>query len=568
MPEKSSAPLDIEPWVEGPEIDEFTLTVNVMMWFVVPPLFAFFTWCSLWLMYYPATLVGGFYAKWAVRIGVGGAGFIIFLVCLSAPRFVLHSFQLNRLSARLRGFLLGAFPRHAPLVFFHTLFCVALLGAIAALGYYLFDLRGALAALASGLRRPAELFYNVAHGLYVISWRRLLALGYFYLLVFWLAEEIFFALRFEVSSARVEKVEGFQAARPAAPIARVAHLTDLHVTASDETSRVDGGPGGNAALRRALEELGRLKPEELTAVLITGDITDAGAPDEWRRFFEMAPAALLEKCVLVPGNHELNIPQGKGLRAAVEPQDQVERKFRAIRFVAAADRVQGARAFVADESAPDRPLRPLRDYLARHEETLQSFIDLARKGRLERKGDAKWKELRAAPYVVWDEIFPMVVEVPGTELRVLVLNSNDEGLDLLTNAYGLIGRSQLRRLRLMLPQLSGTPFVVAMHHHLGVQPVGKTFKDRVFERAMPLIDGGSLVKALGGEGCVVFNGHRHVSYFARIGGRIQIIAGPSTTLGDESGRRPRGELGFGVYELAWDAREGTSCLSERWLRLA
>ncbi|HEX5706885.1 MAG TPA: hypothetical protein VFX96_06300, partial [Pyrinomonadaceae bacterium] len=223
------------------------------------------------------------------------------------------------------------------------------------------------------------------------------------------------------------------------------------------------------------------------------------------------------------------------------------------------------RSFVADESGG---LLSLRDYLARHEEKLQNFIDLSLKGRAGRKSDVKWKKLRAAPYVVWDEIFPMVVEVPGSELRFVVLNSNDEGLDLLTNAYGLIGRGQLKRLKLMLPHISGRPFVVAMHHHLGVQRMGKTFKERVFERAMHLMDGGALVRALDGAGCVVFNGHRHVSYFARIGEHIQIVSGPSTTLGDESGRRPPGELGFGLYELAWDERAGTKCLAERWRRLA
>lgn len=252
MHEKSSPPLGIEPWVEGPEIDEYTVTVNVMMWLLLPLVFALLMWCALWLMYFPANLVNSPYLKWVARIGGGYTSLILFLVFLTAPYIILHEFQLNRLSARLRGFLLGAFPSRAPLLLFHTLFCAVLLAAITLLGLYVFDYGEAFAALASGWRRPGELLGTLAHALYAMSWLGLFALTYFYLLLFWLAEEIFFALRFEVSTARVEKVESFKAPLSAAPFASVAHLTDLHVTATDDTARVDGGPGGNRPLAKVI----------------------------------------------------------------------------------------------------------------------------------------------------------------------------------------------------------------------------------------------------------------------------------------------------------------------------
>ncbi|HEX5706058.1 MAG TPA: metallophosphoesterase, partial [Pyrinomonadaceae bacterium] len=326
MPDNSSPRFGIKPWVEGPEVDEYTVTVNVMMWLVLPLVYALLMWGGLWLLYFPVDLGGFDSVRQGVRILLGPLAFIfVVFFFIIAPRFILRDFQLNRLSARLRVFILGAFPGRVQLVLFHALVCALLFAAIVWLGLYMLDARDAATALAAGWRRPLELLGGLGRTLVEIGWLKLFALAYLYLLLFWLVEEIVFAFRSEISPTRAEKVASFQAPRSAAPVATVAHLTDLHVTATDETARVDGGPGGNLALRRALEELGGREADEVSAVLITGDMTDGGRAAEWRRFFDIVPADLLEKCVLVPGNHELNIPEGDGLRAAIEPQEQVER---------------------------------------------------------------------------------------------------------------------------------------------------------------------------------------------------------------------------------------------------
>ncbi|HYN84349.1 MAG TPA: metallophosphoesterase [Pyrinomonadaceae bacterium] len=571
MPEEASPPLDLDPWFEGPEAEEYTVTVNVLAWLLMPLLGSLIFWGGLWLINVAFHPVNVPYVGGLLRVAAGIYGPVSVAIFFLLLYIILDKYQLNRLSSRIRGFVFGALPERQSALRFHAVVCAALASAVILLAVPLSGFGAGFAAVAADWHRPRELAASAFASLYAGSWLRLFNFAYFSILLMWLVMEVYFALSFEAGKAKVERVERFDAPADASPVARVAHLTDLHVTATDDTARVDGGAGGNAPLRRALDELGRRSDDELSAILITGDATDAGTAGEWQRFFDIFPSELLAKSVLVPGNHEVNIPQGKGLRAAVEPQDQIERKVRAVRFIAAADRVQGARSFVADPKTPDGPLLPLRHYLAGHREGLELFIGTARRGKTARNG-REWKKVSELPYTVWDEIFPMVVELPGTELRVVVLNSNDEGLDYLTNAYGLIGRRQIARLRHVLRRLAGRPYVIAMHHHLGVVSFGKTFKERVFERAMAVIDGGALVKALAesheGAGCVVFNGHRHVAYFARIGERIQIVSGPSTTLGDESGRRPAGEPGFGVYELGWDARAGTRCVAERWCGLA
>lgn len=567
MPEKTLPPVSFEPWFEGPEPDEHSFFINILALLISPFFFTCLLVIGTWLMFVRIEWVAIPYIWWPVKIMACFFGFFWVLVALISPYLLLRYYHLDRLSARLRGSLLGAFPNRAPLILFHVLFCAVLLVALALLVSYLLGLSDVLNAVRANLTSPRVLLNYLYTAVTEHGWLRLYGYFILYVLLFWLVSEVVFSLRFEVGSTKIEKVESFPEAKGRKTLTTIAHLTDLHVTATDATQRVDGGPGGGGELRRILK---RFEPELCQvagAVIITGDATDAGTAAEWKAFFEIVPEALLKKVVLVPGNHELNIPETKGLKAAVEPVNQIERKIRALRCISALDLVQGERAFVVGKANTAAPLRSLREYLAEKEEGLKQFIEISRKEKSERRGN-KWDKVKEMPYAVWDEIFPMAVEVPDAGLHVVVLNSNDEGLDFMTNAYGLIGRGQIRRLKIMLKELAGKPFVVAMHHHLGVPPMGKSLKDQVFERAMPLIDGAALVRAMSDNACVVFNGHRHISYLARAGDKIQIISGPSTTLGDESGRRPHGEIGFGIYSLSWDARGGTKCLAERWCRLA
>ncbi|MFF1506525.1 metallophosphoesterase [Streptomyces sp. NPDC058326] len=72
----------------------------------------------------------------------------------------------------------------------------------------------------------------------------------------------------------------------------LAHLSDVHI---------DGGQRGadrTRAVLRYLEEL----PYDLAAVLVTGDITDHGTPDEYARARELLSSR--HPLLLCPGNHD------------------------------------------------------------------------------------------------------------------------------------------------------------------------------------------------------------------------------------------------------------------------
>ncbi|MDF1562871.1 MAG: metallophosphoesterase [Deltaproteobacteria bacterium] len=89
---------------------------------------------------------------------------------------------------------------------------------------------------------------------------------------------------------------------------RLVHLSDLHLTASDEDSRSEPRlfgklQGMNATFRALLRE----EPvQSADWILVTGDVTDRGDREAWEVFWAAVGEAGLKRRVrLVPGNHDV-----------------------------------------------------------------------------------------------------------------------------------------------------------------------------------------------------------------------------------------------------------------------
>jgi len=89
---------------------------------------------------------------------------------------------------------------------------------------------------------------------------------------------------------------------------RIAHLSDLHLTADDNASRSEPKlygrlRGMNAAFRRVVASDG---VRDANLVLVTGDVTDRGDLDAWRVFWAAIDGAGLRgRLLVVPGNHDV-----------------------------------------------------------------------------------------------------------------------------------------------------------------------------------------------------------------------------------------------------------------------
>lgn len=89
---------------------------------------------------------------------------------------------------------------------------------------------------------------------------------------------------------------------------RIAHLSDLHLTATDDGRRSEPKlfgalQGMNIAFRGVL---GSRAIQQADLLLVTGDVTDQGDIKTWGIFWDsISTYALSDRCLVVPGNHDV-----------------------------------------------------------------------------------------------------------------------------------------------------------------------------------------------------------------------------------------------------------------------
>ena len=88
----------------------------------------------------------------------------------------------------------------------------------------------------------------------------------------------------------------------------IAHLSDLHLTASDNQGRRNAKIFGTLkGMNEAFRNLVKSRPiRDADLIIVTGDITDRGDIETWVFFWNQIKAAgLSDRVVVVPGNHDV-----------------------------------------------------------------------------------------------------------------------------------------------------------------------------------------------------------------------------------------------------------------------
>jgi 3',5'-cyclic AMP phosphodiesterase CpdA len=326
---------------------------------------------------------------------------------------------------------------------------------------------------------------------------------------------------------------------------RVAHLSDLHVVGERYGYRMEcgtHGPRGNRSVRHALRKLRAIHAATpIDRVLVTGDVTDAGTRAEWVEFLDLLRSCpdIRSRVLFVPGNHDVNIVDRTNTGRFDIPWS-VSHGLRRLRFVVALDAVQGDRVHIVDRKSG--ALGPsLRDYLQDGERPAR-LRELAEKG----SWRGRWEVAK-----VWDDIFPLVVPPPPpTEpggCGVILLDSNARSHFSATNAIGVVGRSELKRLKAILNGFRGHAWIILLHHHVVEYPVGSVkLADRI---ALSLMNAPDVLSAIASHASrvVIFHGHRHHDWIGTSGG-IVLCSAPSVALGSVGPDLYRGS--FHLNELA------------------
>jgi 3',5'-cyclic AMP phosphodiesterase CpdA len=327
-----------------------------------------------------------------------------------------------------------------------------------------------------------------------------------------------------------------------APIVRVAHLSDLHLVGERYGYRMEcgtHGPPGNMCMQMALDKLRAIHASTpLDCVLVTGDVTDAGTRGEWVEFIDLLRGCpdIRSRIFFVPGNHDVNIVDRTNTGRFDLPWS-VGHALRRLRFVVALDVIQGERVHVVNGTSGAIGLS-LRDYLQDGDRPTR-VRELAERGTWR----GRWEVGK-----MWEDLFPLVA--PPTEPHgcgVILLDSNARSHFSATNAIGVIGRFQLKRLRALLNAFADRAWIVLLHHHVVEYPVGSVkLSDRI---ALSLMNAPDLLSAIGGHAShvVIFHGHRHHDWIGTKG-EVVLCSAPSVALGSVGPDLYRGS--FHVNELA------------------
>lgn len=323
---------------------------------------------------------------------------------------------------------------------------------------------------------------------------------------------------------------------------RVAHLSDLHLVGERYGYRMETGihgPRGNRQFRNALRKLAAIHARTpFDHVFVTGDVTDAGTRAEWMAFIDLVRECheLRERLSLVPGNHDVNIvdrtnPGRLDLPWSAGPA------LRKLRFILALDAVQGERTFVVDRLS-SRLGPSLREYL-REGKRADALRELAQRGAIPGR-------LEIAK--IWEGMFPLVEPASNSQrCGVILLDSNAPSQFSLTNAIGAVDPSQMRVLKAILKNSSGSAWIILLHHQVVEYPVASIpLRDRI---GLALVNAPDLLATVvpHASRILIMHGHRHRDWIGTCG-EVVLCSAPSVTLGCEGVDEKRGS--FHIHEVA------------------
>jgi hypothetical protein len=303
---------------------------------------------------------------------------------------------------------------------------------------------------------------------------------------------------------------------------RIAHLSDIHVVGEHYGFRIESGragPRGNERLNRLLALLDVIHAKHpLDAILITGDMTDAGRSAEWSELLDALAAhpPLGERILILPGNHDLNIVD-RANPARLDLPTSPNRMLRRLRFLSAVEALQGERVRLIDQVG-GRLAGSLSEALEPYRAAIAKFAE-AGKPRLPRTLNE-----------LWAAAFPMVLPPDRDDgLGIILLNSNADTHFSFTNALGMISVEQVRGIEIAAAQYPHACWILALHHHVIEYPkLAKVLSERI---GTALINGNWFARrlqALGGR-AVLMHGHRHTDWIGKCGG-LFVVSGPSPVM--------------------------------------
>jgi hypothetical protein len=368
---------------------------------------------------------------------------------------------------------------------------------------------------------------------------------------------------------------------------RIAHLSDIHVTAR-EAATEGGSTNTDKIFSAALETLthqlavaSKGEGKNIDMILISGDITDRGTAVHWNAFDAIIAQHhnLRNRLVLLHGNHDLNFSAVSSwwFLQLMDPQPHDGRRRAECRL-----RVLDAmlRLMPSAQVLRELDLVPLcKEFGPR----INKLYSDANQGALEVDGVED----------VWNRVFPVVVakraqEPNGAKLGVILLDSIAPTSSVASNAYGYVWPAQLEKLPAIAALLrkEGAIPMVVLHHHPAMhyslwagasthtsrenklRRMWRRFRKEALAGMLVIENSDELFDALANARIrLVFHGHQHHREMGRDEPTGVLVVGAGSTTKDSwDDHNDPEEPNFTVLTLVPD-QDGDVLLSEseRWI---
>lgn len=317
-------------------------------------------------------------------------------------------------------------------------------------------------------------------------------------------------------------LNGFESNETFFPKIRIAHISDLHISADSEVTS-EGRVFYECNLNNLKDSL-VLNSKSYDYLLLTGDVTDFGSDPDWETFTKTF--CEFENIIACPGNHDLN-NVGKGF---VSLFLSIDGEHYSNRLKKLESYLENALHFMPNVKCY---------YFGREWFLKDSIADVKSKDYCESKNREKFERLNS--------LFPFFLK--DDQKIFFVWNSNKPSMLGLTNSIGYISKNQIDNFKNIISNCEGFDFIHLLHHKV-VFPNQEIFwseslsdlKKRVQLAGMVLENAELFVSEIFKTNELnrnyIFHGHHHTNFSGFLinpsSRSIPVFSAPSSTLGSEA----------------------------------
>jgi tetratricopeptide (TPR) repeat protein/predicted MPP superfamily phosphohydrolase len=294
---------------------------------------------------------------------------------------------------------------------------------------------------------------------------------------------------------------------------KMVHVSDIHTSGARGGITNDGKCFSASHLK---EKFDRLKQLEWDALILTGDMTDAGEQSDWELFGKCTgDLSARGPVIMVPGNHDIVLSERLWVDNVGEQiQLKICRFLKHLNTMLTPEFIsirKDTTDLLSSQELLTKEMPFIDEYLRRppviygNREMDVSLKDMGGMGVSVEEGE----EFRK-PRKILEDLYPLALPLKKDFLVVALdsLQHEDSPQFIIENAIGRIREDQLDRLGQMVTKIEPQCLIIVLHHQPGV------FKKSILKLALGLIDSIGFLKVCASLNCrLIVNGHVHDRHF-------------------------------------------------------